>query len=222
MRGLNIENSNFQVSRDNSRGTHLPIPTSRESASYLYPRSPHDVVGGYPVTETRSRIRECVHSNPGLHFSDIRRRLDIATGQAQYHLRKLHRSGSVEREEVCGRTHFYPPTYSEWERATIALLRRETARELILVLLETERVTPATLSRRLDIARSTVAWHVSNLIEHDIVRKTTTSEPGDTDRVTIQLHRRAEVYRLLREIEPRPSDRLVDRFSRLADELLGD
>jgi hypothetical protein len=36
----------------------------------------------------------------------------------------------------------------------------------------------------------------------------------------VPLSEEQSVYRLLREIEPRLLDRVVDRFSRLADELL--
>ena len=40
--------------------------------------------------------------------------------------------------------------------------------------------------------------------------------------LVVSLRHESEVYRLLREIEPRLLDRVVDRFSRLADELLDD
>jgi predicted transcriptional regulator len=173
------------------------------------------------VTETRSQVRECIHRNPGIHFNEVRRTLDIATGQAQYHLRKLRRQEQVRREEICGQTHFYPPTYSAWERGAIALLRRETTREVVLLLLEDDQVPPSALADRLGTARSTVEWHLSNLIEYDVVRKTTVTTRGE-EQLVVELTDPSTTYRLLREVEPRFSDRLVDRFSRLADELLAE
>jgi predicted transcriptional regulator len=172
------------------------------------------------VSETRSRIRECVYREPGIHFNDITRRLDIATGQTQYHLRKLTRNSRVERADICGRAHFYPPTYSEWERGVIAMLRRETAREILVQLVRGEK-TPSDLTDAVGVARSTTEWHLSTLIEHDIVRKRTeASETGD--QLVVELTDRSEVYRLLREVEPSLANRLVDRFTRLTDELLSD
>lgn len=171
------------------------------------------------MSETRARIQQCVHREPGIHFNEISRRLEIATGQTQYHLRRLQRDDRVTREEVCGRTHFYPPTYSSWERETIALLRRETTREIIASLLRNDPVYPAVLAEQLDIARSTVEWHLSNLVTHNIAEKRTVTDSG-TDRTVVTLTEPDAVYRLLREVEPGFTDKLVDRFTRLADELL--
>lgn len=173
------------------------------------------------TTETRSRVRRCVYQNPGIHFNELRRTVGIATGQAQHHLGRLGRDGRVEREEVCGRTHFYPPTYSAWERGAIALLRRETSREIVAYLLRNDETHPTRLADRLDLARSTVEWHLSNLVEYGIVEKRTVETDG-VERTVVSLSEPEDLYRLLREIEPRFTDRLVDRFTRLADELLGE
>ncbi len=171
------------------------------------------------MSETRARIQQCVHREPGIHFNEISRRLDIATGQSQHHLKRLQRNGRVTREEVCGRTHFYPPTYSTWEREAIALLRRETTREIVAYLLRNDHVYPAVLADQLGIARSTAEWHLSNLIEYDIAEKRTVTD-GSTGRTVVTLTKPDAVYRLLREVEPGFTDKLVDRFTRLADELL--
>lgn len=173
------------------------------------------------MSDTRSRVRECIEHNPGIHFNGISRALDIATGQTQYHLRRLRRQEQVERESICGRTHYYPPTYSAWERGAIALLRRETTREVLVLLLEEEPVPPADIADRLGTARSTVEWHLSNLVEYDVVRKTTV-DADDGEGLVVELTDPTATYRLLREAEPRFADRLVDRFSRLADDLLAE
>jgi len=167
------------------------------------------------MSETRARIRNCIYDNPGIHFNAVSRKLDIATGQTQYHLRKLTRGEKVTKEGVYGRTHYFPPTFSEWERGVIALLRRETSREIVLLLLRSEPLPPAEIADRLDLARSTVEWHLSRLVEYEIAEK----RKPETELV-ITLTENEEIYRLLREIEPRLVDRVVDRFSRFADELL--
>ena len=172
------------------------------------------------MSETRTRIRECVYRNPGVHFNEISRKLDIATGQTQYHLRKLIRGERLEKESIAGRAHYYPPTYSEWERGAIALLRRETTREIVLYLLRNDSATPAELTDRLDLARSTIERHLSRLIDAEIVTKERLDD--STTELVVQLMNESDVYRLLREIEPRLLDRVVDRFSRLADDLLDD
>lgn len=169
------------------------------------------------MSETRSRVRECIYRNPGIHFNAIGRTLDIATGQTQYHLRRLSREGKVLKTGVCGRTHYYPPTFSEWERNAIALLRRETTREIVLLLFRQQELPPDEIAERLDLARSTVEWHVTRLVEYELAEKRTLVE---NSKLVVTLRRDADLYRLVREIEPRLLDRLVDRFSRLTDDLL--
>ncbi len=167
------------------------------------------------MTDTRSRVRSHVEANPGVHFNAVSRNLDIATGQTQYHLRRLLRTGALHSDEICGRTHYFPDGYSGRERAAIALMRRETTRELVMLLLERDAVRPAALADGLGVARSTVEWHLSNLLEYGLVEK---EYEGRT--VTVRPTRTELLKETLVEIDPSVPDRLVDRFSRLVDSLL--
>jgi DNA-binding MarR family transcriptional regulator len=186
--------------------------------SRSYTPIPYARLGGKTVSNTRSCIRDCISQKPGIHFNEIKRELDIATGQTQYHLRKLIRADQLEKESIEGRTHYYPPTFSAWERGAIALLRRETTREIVLFLLRNDATQPDKLASQLDIARSTVEWHLSRLSEHDVIEKKPIEKASQ--RVVVTLQDEDSVYRLLREIEPHILDRVVDRFSRLTDNLL--
>ncbi len=167
------------------------------------------------MTETRTRVRSHVEANPGIHFSAIGRDLDIATGQTQYHLRRLLKTGSLHRLEVSGRTHYFPAGYSETEQAAIALLRRETAREIVLLLLDGETDRPAKLADSVGVARSTIEWHLGTLIDHGLAEKT---REGRT--VSVRLTEPELLHELLVAIDPSVPDRLVDRFTRLVDSLL--
>lgn len=167
------------------------------------------------MTETRQQIASHVEMNPGVHFSAICRNLDIATGQGQYHLRRLVRNGTLIREDICGRTHYYPEAYPAIERPPMALLRRETTRELVLVLLERGEMSPTDLVQQVGVARSTIEWHISNLVEYELVEKRTENRA-----VMVALTRPEMMGELLVEIEPSLSDRLVDRFTRLVDSVI--
>jgi len=171
------------------------------------------------MASTYTAVKNCIYRNPGIHFNAIGRQLDIATGQTQYHVRRLANEQTIETEAICGRTHYYPPTFSDWERGAIALLRRETTREIVLLLLNHDEMRPDEIATQLGFARSTIEWHLSRLVEYDVATK---HQPSDCAHgsVVVQLQTQTEVYRLLREIEPRLIDRLVDRFASLTDELL--
>jgi predicted transcriptional regulator len=166
------------------------------------------------MTDTRERIREHVRTNPGVHFNALKRNLDVATGQAQYHLRRLCRGGDVDSETLRGRTHYFEAdAYDAWERRALSLYRRETAREIVTTLLEEEKLPAASLAERLGLARSTVSWHVSALVEAGLLEKAY----GSNGRVVLRPRFPDETRRLLAEASPSFSDTLVDRFERLVD-----
>jgi predicted transcriptional regulator len=170
------------------------------------------------MSEVRRQIRDHVRTNPGVHFNELVRNLDIATGQAQYHLHRLARRDEVVAERIRGRTHYFDTEYDAWERRVVSLYRRETARELVTELLENGELSASTLADRLDVARSTVSWHVDTLEDAGIVARSY----GDRGQVEVGLTRPEETLELLRTVTPSLADRLVDRFMRLVDAGLHD
>ncbi|MFC4356744.1 winged helix-turn-helix transcriptional regulator [Halobium salinum] len=182
------------------------------------------------MSEVRGRIEEHVRRNPGVHFNELVRALDLAPGQVQHHLYRLldgpsastasvgsHGEGaSLLAEERYGRTHYYPPTFDEWERGALALVRRETSRDVLRYLLEHGPSAPAAVAEELGIARSTLEWHLGHLVECDVVEK----ERDDRGRVTLVLARPEATLDLLAAVSPSLPERFVDRFTRLVDGLL--
>jgi len=166
------------------------------------------------MTDVRRQVHEHVRTNPGVHFNELARNLDIATGQAQYHLRRLGRSGEVVAERIRGRTHYFDPEYDDWERRVLSLYRRETARDIITLLLDEGRLPAATIADRLDLARSTVSWHVETLVDAGVVDRSY----GDRGRVEVALARPAETIQFLGTVTPSLADTLIDRFVRLVDD----
>lgn len=170
------------------------------------------------MTETRERIATHVKERPGVHFSAIVRALDLAPGQVQYHLRRLRRAGRLTEEGLYGRTHYYPPTFDPWERRALALLRRETAGDIVAALVADGPSSPATVADRLGLARSTLSWHVDRLEASGLVDRVRDGR----GRVTLEVADHDRTATLLAKVEPSPADRLVSRFTRLVDTLIED
>lgn len=164
----------------------------------------------------RARIVDCVERVPGIHFNELVRRLDLAPGQVQYHTRKLCREGSLRRDPLYGRTHYYPPGCSEWKRGALALCQRETSRDVLIYLLDAGPSQPKRVADALDVARSTLEWHLDRLVERGLVRK----ERDDDGRVTLALVRPTETARVVETVTPSVPERMTDRFARLVDRLL--
>jgi len=167
------------------------------------------------VSETRDRIANYVASEPGVHFRGLVRDLDLAPGQVQYHCRKLRQAGHLVREEYDGRTHFFTRDVDPLERRRIAVLRRETARDVLVHLLVEGPSRPAAVAEALNVARSTLEWHLDGLVAEDLVEKR-----REGNRVTLAVGDDEAAARLLDTVEPSVPDRLVDRFTRLVDSLL--
>jgi predicted transcriptional regulator len=170
------------------------------------------------TTTTRDTLRSHIERHPGHHFNALVRDLDLAPGQVQYHLRRLRKDDSVVEEQYYGQTHYYPPELDPWERGVLALVRRETARDVLFDLLEHGPDGPGAVADRVGIARSTLEWHLDHLVEQDVVRK----ERDDANRVTLELTNPERTVELLDTVEPSLPERLVDRFERLLDGLFAD
>lgn len=168
------------------------------------------------MTDQRHRIHKYIAAHPGQHFNALTRALDLAPGQVQYHVRKLEDSDRVIEEHLYGRTHYYTPEYDPWERRAIAVFHRETARDILFCLLERGPSKPATVADDLGIARSTLEWHVDHLVEQDIVEK----RRDNRNHVTLVVLKPSETVTLLDDITPSFSERMLDRFTRLVDNLL--
>lgn len=165
------------------------------------------------MTSVRERIERRIHEDPGIYFNELVRELDLAAGQAQYHVRELVSRDAVAAADLFGRTHYYPPSYGAWERQALALLRRETSAEIVATLLEDGPSRPVDVAERVGIARSTLAWHIDRLVEAGLIEKR-----RDGHQLTVgDEHRTAE---LLDAASPSLPGRLVDRFTRLVDVLL--
>ncbi|MWG35859.1 winged helix-turn-helix transcriptional regulator [Halomarina oriensis] len=168
------------------------------------------------MSDTRRRVAAQVDATPGIHFNALVRTLDLAPGQVQYHLGRLRSTDEVAEQRLYGQTHYYPPTYDEWERRALALLSRETAADVVAVLLDEGTARPSAVAERVGIARSTLEWHLGRLVEQDLVRKRRDAR----NRVHLELTCPEETARLLRRATPSLPGRLVDRFTRLVDNLL--
>lgn len=168
------------------------------------------------MSDARRRIADAIRTHPGIHFNELARCLDLAAGQVQYHLKKLHSKDAVVSESLYGRTHYYPPEYDDWERKALALLHRETASDIVAYVLVTGPTAPGPAADDLGIARSTLEWHLDRLVEHRLITK----QRDERNRVTLAVENGDRTIELLRDADPSLRDRLVDRFTRLVDQLL--
>ena len=97
-----------------------------------------------------SIIIDYIAKNPGVHFNDLLRALNIASGTLQYHLNQMERSNTiiVLRKEY--NTLYFPLTIKDpIDQKIIILLRQRIPRKLLLILLENPEKTGYELTQLL-------------------------------------------------------------------------
>lgn len=155
----------------------------------------------------RKRLVQLVEQFPGLHLREIARQAEMSEALALYHLDQLEEGGVVESRTEEQFRRFFPveaPSIEERDRDLMALLRQRVPLQIALYLLAEGEATHGDITDQLELAKSTVSYHLDKLGKADFV----TQEAG---RFRLREPRRVE--RLLLRWEPPRS--LTDRFTTL-------
>lgn len=159
---------------------------------------------------SRKELFEHVEANPGIHFSQLKRDLDMETGLLQHHLRELERYGVLESEEHQGKRRvFVARELDTEEKAILAVLRYETTRRILLFLLEAGPARNSEIAEAVEVTPATVSWHLSHLVEkeivEDVVKGRTTRYRVMNEELTVQL-----LVRYQESFVDRAVDRIID------------
>lgn len=168
--------------------------------------------------KVRQRVYDAVRRFPGIHLREIERQTSVSAPLAQYHLRKLMEEGFVDVHEQGGYARHYPTDKGKSASVTardlplVGLLREEVPLHIVLLLLDKGAMTHTELVNEVDVAKSTVSYHLAKLAEADVVERV--GEGGK-----LRLKDRERIYRLLLAYRPTPT--LVDAFADLWEDLYG-
>lgn len=144
-------------------------PKIKLAAGGFYSRiGPEDVLDN----ATRRRIHRLVHEEPGIHFREIKRRLDLGRGNLEHHLDKLVDNGLLDEHSGQGYRCYFPDGQVDRRVAEIAEhLRSENARTLLSTLTTVSDPSIRDLARRASIPESTASYHIGRLDEADLIDK---------------------------------------------------
>ncbi|MFB6103730.1 MAG: winged helix-turn-helix transcriptional regulator [Halobacteriaceae archaeon] len=144
---------------------------------------------------TRDAISGYLAETPGAHFSKLRDDLQLGTGEAQHHLRRLldadvvesHRDGDYRRFFIADR-------FDTHEKQTVGYLRRETPRAMLITALRDPGTTPAALAESVGVSRATVSTWTSRLAEDAIIARDGGYQLTDPELVLVLLVRYADSF----------------------------
>lgn len=123
------------------------------------------------MNDIESALVKHISEHPGVHHNELVRALDTTPDKLQRVSQKLREDGIVIINDFHGKTHYFPSDCDPWMQEIIALLRRETSREILLYLLEERRSYPAEMAEEIGVARSTLEWHLDRLIDARLIDK---------------------------------------------------
>jgi predicted transcriptional regulator len=113
--------------------------------------------------EPRIRISSLILNCPGLHFREIQRRLSIATGALDYHLKVLTNSGAIKSERQGRFLRFYPRDINDYDTRLWSALRQTRKRKILIFLTLNEIAHYRDIVNELHLSPSTVTWHLKEL-----------------------------------------------------------
>ncbi len=121
---------------------------------------------------TRKRIYEEILMNPGLHFRELQKRLNMPLGMLEYHLQVLEREGLiVSKMDGKYKRFFADRSMTREERRVMGSLRNEIARKIVIFLIENGKARHREIASKLNIRASTLSYHLSKLVKAGILAR---------------------------------------------------
>ncbi|CAN5422480.1 hypothetical protein BH18THE2_BH18THE2_06680 [soil metagenome] len=118
------------------------------------------------------KVLRFIQDKPGCHLRQIKNELGMSMGTVQYQLVRLERAGRITSVRH-GLYKFYFPfgVFEDNERDVLRILRRETARDILISVIEKKNPTQTDIIKSIGITAASVNWHVKRLIASRIIEE---------------------------------------------------
>ena len=120
--------------------------------------------------ENRRKLYQLVSKFPGMYLREIEKELGLAMGVLDYNLSYLEKKDILTVEREGNRKRYFVKEDIEFgDKATIAILRQEITRRLVLHLMLNPNASFQDVLAQFNISKSTLSFHMKKLTEADIV-----------------------------------------------------
>ena len=166
-----------------------------------------------------SRVLQFVQENPGSHLRQIKRELTMSMGTIQYHLNLLEKQGKISSERHNLHKYYFPiGLFEQKEKDLLKILNQETAREILMMILEKRNPTQTDIAKIIGISSASVNWHIKRLVELGLISEL---KDGKFKRYTFEIDPK-HIVSLMKNYHPnmwsRWSFRLAEMFLSLSKE----
>jgi predicted transcriptional regulator len=166
-----------------------------------------------------TRVLQYIQENPGCHLRQIKRELTLAMGTIQYHLNLLEKQGKVSSERQNLHRYYFPiGLFEQNERDLLKILNQETAREILMIILENKNPSQTDIANTIKISSASVNWHIKRLTEIGLILE---QKDGKFKRYTLGIDTK-HIVSLMKNYHPNMwnkwSNRLAEMFLSLSKE----
>jgi predicted transcriptional regulator len=123
-----------------------------------------------PDSNVRDRILRFIRENPGCHLRRIKDELDLAMGTVQYHLDRLEKAGRItSQKQSFHKFYFLVGAFEENEKHILEVLSNETAREILMFIIEQNYPSQIEIGRRFGVSSASISWQIKRLLDYGII-----------------------------------------------------
>jgi len=149
---------------------------------------------------TQGKIYTVIAKEPGIHLSRIAEICNMRTSLAEYHLLSMERQQLLTSVKQGGgyykRYYIEDDSLGTEDKKILGLLRIETSLKIVLFLLKNPSFRHKDLLKNLNIASSTLSYHINKLVDNDIIEVASYGEEKG-----YSIKNKKKIIRLLRKYE---------------------
>lgn len=122
-----------------------------------------------PEGNATDRILAFIQENPSCHLRKIKKELGLAMGTVQYHLDRLEKAGKITSQRHSLHKYYFAAGFQEDEKQLLEVLSNETAREILMFIVERKSPTQTEIVEHAKISPASVNWHIKRLEDSGII-----------------------------------------------------
>jgi predicted transcriptional regulator len=162
---------------------------------------------------TQEVLLRYIEENPGIRYRELLRLTGLVNGVLTYHLSGLEKSDAIKVDRKSRMTRYYPLSVSDKESVILKYVRHEPVRKILFFILENNMCTFNEIVEHTKKAPSTVSSHLKRMKEDGVLLV----RYGECH--LYSLADRELVYDVLSKYQSSLTDRIVDNYSEMVEEL---
>jgi predicted transcriptional regulator len=163
--------------------------------------------------EFRDLLMKHISENPGVRYRELLRLTGVVNGVLTYHLSALEKSDRVRVDRKIRITRYYPLNVSTDELDIIGCIKPETARKIILFMLENDLCTFGEIVDHTGRVPSTVSWNLKRLRDAGIILE------RHGEYTLYRIANRKTMIEILSKYKKSFMDEIVNNYIEMIDEL---